>query len=335
MGGFLMCALVGCGSSEQTLISLKPMLLLGMVSTIQIRRYAWVVELLLRRKSITIRELNEEWSRSTLVEYPNEKLNRKSWYKCFEDICIIYGIIIEGERKGGLSRWRIINPEFLTDNKVEAWMLASVAHRNMLESCLCMHNRSDIEGFPSENGMLQPIAQAMKENRKLQISYLRYCERIPIEYVVEPYFIKTFNHRFYVLCKSEAGEYVMFSFDRIKSIEILKDRFDFPADIYAEDFFQETLGPTIPADDVKPRYIIIRATGVARFSLLDVPIHKSQSLIFEGYDYTDFSIRIRPTDDFFCSILQHAGQLEIISPNDVRQTIKERLQKALSAYEVG
>ena len=304
-----------------------------MVTIIQIQRYAWVVELLLRRKSLSIREINDAWSRSSLVEFPDEKMNRKSWYKCFDDICIIYGIIIEGEKKGGLSRWHIMNPEFLQENNVEAWMLACMAHRNLLVECLGMYHRVDIEGFPSENGMLKPIALAMKEKRKMEITYRRYGNSQPKEYVVEPYFIKTYNHRFYVVCKSEKGDFLVFSFDRILSTKMLEAHFVYPSELSAQEFFDESFGVMIPPEDVKAKKIVIRAKGDAGYYLQDVPLHKSQKLIGQGDGYADFSIRIKPTDDFIGAILQQADRLEIISPKEVRQRIKDKLKDTLKAYE--
>ena len=305
-----------------------------MVTTTQIRRYAWVVELLLRRKKLTIKEINEEWSRSSLVEYFDEKLDRKVWYKCFEDIGMIYGIIIEATKNANYSQWYIMNPDALRGRDVQKWMLGCVAQRNLLEECMGMYNRTDIEGFPSENGMLQPIVQAMKDNRKLEVQYRKYGRNIPKRYIVEPYFIKTYNHRFYVLCKFDTGHYYTLSFDRILEVRILKDHFNFPNDLFAQDFFEDAFGVMIPSGEQPPMDIVIRAKGDARYYLEDVPLHKSQSIIKEGKDFADFEVHIRPTEDFIGAILQQGERLEILSPVNVRKRIKERLEKALQPYLV-
>lgn len=338
MGGFL-CTLSldsGMSGTEVCLHEAHAFYLYkSMVTTTQIRRYAWVVELLLRRKRLTIKEINDEWARSSLVDYFGEKLNRKVWYKCFEDIAMIYGILIEidSEKKNShYSKWYIMNPEALRERNVEQWMLACVAHRNLLEECLGMYNRTDIEGFPSENGMLEPIVQAMRENRKLEITYRRYGYSHPKQYVVEPYFIKTYQHRFYVLCKIATGHFFTLSFDRINDVTMLKDHFNYPNDLFAQDFFEDAFGVMIPPEDVKPLDIIVRAKGDAKFYLMDVPLHKSQQVVTEEADYADFSIHIRPTEDFIGAVLQQGERLEIMKPLTVRQGIKERLTKALQPY---
>lgn len=306
-----------------------------MITTSQVKRFAWVVELLLRRKQLTIKEISDEWSRSSLSGFTDEIMNRKSWYKCFDDIGMVYGILILAERKGGQSYWYILNPEVLQGKDVQNWMLACVAHRNLLEDCLGLYNRIDIEGFPSENGMLKHVTLAMRGGRRLAVTYRKYgcCE--PKQYVVDPYFIKTYNHRFYVLCKNDKGNYFSLSFDRIEEATVLNDRFSLPVELNAKDFFTDSFGVMIPPEDVKAFEIVIRAKGDARFYLKDTPLHHSQRLFKETKYYADFKLHLRPTEDFIGAILQQGDRLEIISPKYLRERMKERLRKALEAYEVG
>ncbi len=303
-----------------------------MITTSQVKRFAWVVELLLSRKQLSIREISDEWSRSSLSGFTNDIMDRKSWYKCFDDICMVYGILIIAERKGGQSYWYILNPEVLQGKDVQIWMLACVAHRNLLEDCLGLYNRIDIEGFPSENGILKPVTLAMRGGRRLAVTYRKYGCYEPKQYVVDPYFIKTYNHRFYVLCKNDKGNFFSLSFDRIEEATVLNDRFTFPVEIYAKDFFTDSFGVMIPPEEVKAFDIVIRAKGDARFYLKDTPLHHSQRLFKETEYHADFKLHLRPTEDFIGAILQQGDRLEIISPKPLRLRIKERLRKALEAY---
>ena len=303
-----------------------------MVTTTQIKRYAWVVELLLRRRALTITQINEEWLRSSLAENDIESPNRKTWYRCFEDIGMIYGILIEVSSKKEGSKWRIINRDALKGKQIQEWMISCVAHRNLLEECLGMYNRTDIEGFPSENGMLEPITRAMKENRKIEVWYKRYGRAEAKHYVVEPYFIKTYNHRFYVLCKFATGHFFTLSFDRIEDVNILEDKFNFPNDLFAASYFYDSYGVMLPKDGSEAVDVIIRAKGDAMFYLEDVPLHHSQRVVNEDPNYTDFEVHIKVTDDFIGAILHQGDRLEIMSPQPVRERIKGCLEKALAPY---
>ena len=302
-----------------------------MVTTTQIKRYAWVVELLYKRQ-LNIKQINEAWLRSSLSKNDTEKPDRKTWYKCFEDIGMIYGILIDVSPKTQGSKWHIINKEALKGKDIQDWMLSCVAHRNLLEEFLGMYNRTDIEGFPSENGMLEPIAKAMHENRKIEVCYQRYGRSEVKQYIVEPYFIKTYNHRFYVLCKFDTGHFFTLSFDRIRDVRILKDKFSFPNDLFAQDFFQDSFGVMIPNNGEVAQDVVVRAKGTARFYLEDVPLHRSQHIIKEGKDFADFKLHLKVTDDFIGAVMHQADGLEIVSPESVRGRIKMKLEKTLALY---
>ncbi len=302
-----------------------------MVTTTQIRRYAWVVDLLLRKKGLTLRQINNEWARSSLTDYFGASLNRKVWYKCFEDIGMIYGIIIETDQQAENSKWRIVNKEDLWENNIIEWMLGSARCRNVLENCMSMNKRIDIEGFPSENGRLDPITRAMKDNRKIEVIYRKYGEA-PKPFVCEPYFIKTYNHRFYVLCKFDTGHFYTLSFDRILDIQVLKEKFNFPSDLFAQEFYDNAFGVMMPKPGTQAVDIIIRAKDNARYYYEDVPMHRSQRIVKSTKDYEDFFIHIWPTNDFIGFILQQGDRLEVLSPESVRLEVRQRLQSALNQY---
>jgi hypothetical protein len=65
---------------------------------------------------------------------------------------------------------------------------------------------------------------------------------------------------------------------------------------------------------------------------MDKPLHKSQRIIKEGDGYADFMIHIFATNDFFGAIMQKGDRLEIVSPENVRNKIKEKLGKAYHQY---
>ena len=305
-----------------------------MVTTTQIKRYAWVVELLLRRKRLTISQISNEWLRSSLADNDIEQPNRKTWYKCFEDIGMIYGILIEVSSKKEGSKWCIINPEVLKGQDIQKWMLSCVAHRNLLEECLGMYNRTDIEGFPSENGMLDPIARAMKDNRKIKVWYKRYGRSNPKHYIVDPYFIKTYFHRFYVLCKFDTGLFYTLSFDRMVEVQVTNDKFNFPNDLFAQDYFQDSFGVVVPNNGEEAIDIVVRAKGDAVYYLEDVPLHHSQQIIKETKEYADFKVHIRLTNDFIGAILHQGDRLEVMSPKPVREKVMLCLERALAPYHV-
>ena len=179
--------------------------------------------------------------------------------------------------------------------------------------------------------MLEPVTRAMKNNCKMEVIYKRYGHN-PKRHIVEPYFIKTYNHRFYVLCKFDTGNFFTLSFDRILEVKVLKGHFNFPNNLFAEDFFINSFGVMIPPGDVKPLDIILRAKSDERFYLKDIPLHGSQQIVREELEYVDFSYHIIPTEDFIGAVMQQGDRLEVIAPEEFRNKVKTRLEKAYYQY---
>lgn len=135
-----------------------------------------------------------------------------------------------------------------------------------------------------------------------------------------------------MLCKFENAHFFTLSFDRILEVKVLKEHFNFPNDLFAQEFFEDSFGVMIPGEKQEVQDIVIRAKGDARFYLQDIPLHHSQHIVREDEDSADFKVHIRATEDFIGAVLQQGDRLEIISPRNVRVHMRERLQNALAPY---
>jgi predicted DNA-binding transcriptional regulator YafY len=115
-------------------------------------------------------------------------------------------------------------------------------------------------------------------------------------------------------------------------VKVLKGHFNFPNNLFAEDFFVNSFGVMIPPGDVKPLDIILRAKSDERFYLKDIPLHGSQQIVREELEYVDFSYHLVPSNDFIGAILHQGDRLEVIAPKDLRNQVKTQLEKAYNLY---
>ena len=186
-------------------------------------------------------------------------------------------------------------------------------------------------GLRSDDHLRQIVA-AMKDNRPLQVSYRRYGSDEPRRWTLEPYCIKLFRRRWYLLGHFPEGGYLVLSFDRILTLTPTDDTFAIDPHFDAEAFFAEYYG--VMTDERIPlQRIVLRAYGNERYSLRDLPLHPSQRVVAEGHDHVDFEVRLRPTSDFLAQILSRGRWLKVISPDDIVQQTKALLQETVKGYE--
>lgn len=302
-----------------------------MVSENIIKRYAWVINLLISRGKATLVQINEAWLRSYLAENDRETFSRITWYRAFDEIHNIFGIHIKVDRTHHRYDWYIANPEVITNNAIDKWMLSSLQYQNMIRDCLKVYDRVLLEDFPSEGGLLSPIIDAIKSNLKIKLQYRKYGEQGYSQRTLCPYAIKTYKHRFYVLAR-ERKKLKIFAFDRIYDLQLTNEHFRLPANWSAHVFFYHIYGVMLPKETDKPERVTIKAYYDAPYYLRDVPLHHTQQEGVSTDDYTIFKYDLYISKDFIGDIIQQQYRLEVISPQWLRDEVQSILKKTLNLY---
>ena len=152
-----------------------------------ISKYVWVIETIHRRQKISFKELNEKWLRDDIsrgVEIPKRTFD--NWRSAIWDM---FGISIANENRGEY-RYYIENVDDITKNGLRSWLYNTFCVSNALANSQCVKDRIILEYVPSGQNYLQPIIEAMKENRVLNITYHSYWKNEENNFDVQPYCVK-------------------------------------------------------------------------------------------------------------------------------------------------
>lgn len=294
------------------------------------KEYIWLVNTIYKAKKITLEEINQQWMKTEMsggLPLPRSSFNRHK--DAIEDI---FGIYIECERVGGY-KYYIGNAKVLEEDTIQNWMLSTLSVSNIISECRRIHDRIILEPTPSDGEYLQRVIEAMKENVLINFTYQKYGADTIKEVVVEPYLVKLFHRRWYLICRyPETKEFRTFSFDRILNVESTSIRFKMDEAFNANEFFNNCFG-IVKDDQTKMERIVIRAYQNERYYLRDLPMHHSQKLMNEGEDYADYEYNLCPTLDFFGYLLSRGSYIKVLEPQWVADKIKNMLLKAAKRYE--
>ena len=293
------------------------------------KEYIWLVNTIHKAGSISLAEINEKWRDTEMSG--GIPMARTTFNRHKDAIQDIFGIYIECNRKNNY-RYYIGNEEVLSEDSVQNWMLSTLSVSNLISESLSLQHRILLEHIPSDGSGLRAIIQAMKQSNRVEILYKRYSASEGKRFMVEPYCIKLFRRRWYLLAKFPKEGFAMFSFDRIYEVNILTEKFTTDADFDAAHFFDECFGVVI-GDNSKAERIILRAYGLEKFYLRDLPLHHSQKETKETDEYADFEYQLRPTEDFKGYILSRGQWLKVIHPQWLAENICESLHKIIEKYE--
>ena len=93
----------------------------------------------------------------------------------------------------------IDNPDALENDSVNQWLLDSFAVSNLLMDNRSISDRIMLEDVPSGRYYLEIITSAMRENRQIVIDYEDFFGNTIQGLKVNPYFIRLFKRRWYVM----------------------------------------------------------------------------------------------------------------------------------------
>ena len=179
------------------------------------KEYIWLVNTIYRAGKISLVDINKKWIRTEMsggVEIPRTTFNRHK--EAIEDI---FGIYIDCDRKDGY-RYYIGNGKVLREDTVQNWMLSTLTVSNIIGESMSLQHRIVLENIPSDGEYLELVIKAMKEGKRVSITYRRYQSSDAKTFTLSPYCIKLFRQRWYLLAKFDDGGFAIFSFDRIEDI---------------------------------------------------------------------------------------------------------------------
>ena len=289
------------------------------------QQYIWLVNTLRQYKRLSLEEINDLWVNDQVIG--GSPLTRASFYRHKDAILNMFGIVIECDLDRGY-KYYIANPEVLDDESIERWMLSTMTVNTVLSDSVSLRQRILLENVPAGEEYLQTIIQAIKANRRLLITYQRFGTA-SYEKTISPYALKLFHQRWYLLAFT-GRHYATYSLDRMLAVCLSDETFEVPEDFSPQDYFSEYFG--VLTDDTPLEHIVIRAYGRTPDYLRTLPLHASQRELSKTYEYTDFTIDIRPTADFIGQLLNHADGLEVLKPAPLRLKIRKLLEGTLNRY---
>lgn len=296
----------------------------------QLPKYTWLIETIRRAGKISHKDLSDKWQRHKELS-DCRPLHRATFNRWRDAIFDQFSIIIECQKTGGYLYY-IANPEDIDEDKLKKWMLDSFAVGNIIGENLSLKGRIVVDEIPSGRDHLTTLLEAMKENRIVEITYKPFGHNHGYTFCIEPFCVKLFENRWYVLGRNNKGEMRVYGLDRMEQIVSTPETFKLPKDFSTDDFFSTRYGIVI-GHKVKPEPIILRAYGAHKYYLQSLPLHHSQKMIEDCGGYADFELFLSPTYDFVMKLLQVGSMVEVLSPTTLRRDMKAWIKDMYNLYK--
>ena len=216
----------------------------------------------------------------------------------------------------------------ITSRMLEAFdMFNALNLTNDFESFVHFEKRKP-QGADHFYGLLHGI----KNHFLIRFNYLKYYEGEISKREVEPYALKEFKSRWYLLAKDLKDEKTKtFGLDRIAELEIGKKRFEWPLDFNVNVLFRNSFGIINPTDG-KCEEVTLSFDAFQGKYIKSFPLHHTQQVLEDNADETIIKLSVNITYDFIMELLSYGDRVKIISPPSLKKSICENYAKALKQY---
>lgn len=293
------------------------------------RYYIWLVETIYSAGRISREEINRRWARSRLNSDQSNEIPERTFHNWKHAIEDLFEIIIECDRKTG--SYYILNADEMNAGGIRTWLLNTFAVNNLINESHRIKGQILFEHIPSGQRFLTPIIEAMRDHRRIRLTYKSFRHDDPSTFSVSPYCVKVYQQRWYMLALSEGyPKPYIYALDRMEGIELLNEAYQLPAGFDPEAYFRPVMG--VSGMEEKCEVVRIRVLDWQVPYLRTLPLHPSQKEILKEDDYSVFEYCLVPNYEFRQEVFRNMSGMEVLSPAWLRKDIQTEAEAIVSQY---
>lgn len=299
----------------------------------------WIVNLLTRHKALTLANINDYWTSDTDIS-DGKPMQRRTFYNYVGAIYSLLHVVIECDRRDGF-RYKITDRD--NDDQAAQWLMQSFAATEAIAGSSDLRDRILLETIPSGQEYLSLITEAMRTNCKITFVYQQFSEGSSHTVTeAEPYCIKLYHQRWYVLVKEyrtllvsheKVAEMHIYALDRILSLNITDHTFRLDPDFDAQQYFRYAFGTRVEKDN-PPCKVVLRVTAQQAPYLRTLPLHHSQREVETTDEYSIFELEVALTVELYMQILYYGSNIEVLAPTELHDIIHNQIVDMADLYGI-
>ena len=289
-----------------------------------INRYVWFVTTIYNRGPITLEEIQRRFESHF---GHGEELSERQFHRYTDAVEELFDIEIKYSRSQ--RGYVIADREGIDNMGMRKWLIQTFSVNNILHESQELKNRILFENVPSGQQHLTTIVDAMRESVALSMTYQSFGRSEPSTFEVEPYCVKLFEQRWYMLARSEGYDDLrIYALDRIKALDTIERKFKLPKKFDAEKFFEDYYGIIIGDEDFEVEPVALKVDWWQSKYIRTLPLHHSQVEVERGEDYSIFEYRLCPTFDFQQKLLSMGDSVGVLAPVLLKDILRKKAEKS-------
>lgn len=184
------------------------------------------------------------------------------------------------------------------------------------------------QGTENFHGLLH----AIKNQLQISFTYQKYWEVELTHRIVEPYALKEFRNRWYLLANDLKDQQVKsFAFDRLTNLEITPKRFKSSRNFDVNEYYKFCFGIISPSDHELHEVILTFDPTQGKY-IKSLPLHETQEILVDNDQEVRIKLKVYLTYDFLMEVLSYGENVKVIEPVSLIESLKTNYLNALNQY---
>lgn len=263
------------------------------------------------------------------------KFSKKTFERDKKSIAEILGFEISYSRKN--------NAYYISDEELENSQDSVFDNLLLVQAYRETKDKTDIMFFEDRKSRglhhLHGLVHAIINRKVISICYQSFSMDHKNTVVLEPYALKEFRHRWYVLAKefsrdasasSVTGAMKSYGLDRISELEIKKSTFKRENFDVAKEY--NDLFGIISKNEHALEEVVLSFDAHQGKYIKSLPLHHSQEVLIDDEKEFQIKLTLYPTYDFEREVLSHGNRVKIIAPESFKNHLKKEVETMLKNF---
>ena len=281
----------------------------------------------LRRNPCTWAEMEDYLAYKSELDGSNFNISKRTFERDVIDIREIYNIDIQYNSSQRV--YQIDLNEQVNERILEAYDTFNALN---LSDRLSQHIHFE-QRRPQGTQNLHGFLHAIQNQLQIRFIYHKYWEGEFTNRRAEPYALKEFRNRWYILAKDlDDNKTKTFALDRLTDLEFTNKRFEFPEGFDVNQYFKDYFGITAWQKG-NPQKIVLSFNAFQGKYIKSLPLHHSQEVLVDNAEEFRIKLWLNPTHDLEMELLSYGENLKVLEPKSLVEKMKKRLKACLARYE--
>ncbi len=292
-----------------------------------ITRYSLIIKKL-RKNPATFNEISEYLSLESELQEYNFNVSKRTFKRDIEDISSLYNIDIVYDFSRKMYCIDFDEQPDVNERIFEAFDTFNALNISDRLSDYIHFEKRRPQGTENLYGLLH----AIKNKVQISFTYLKFWEDNISLRVAEPYALKEFRNRWYVLANDLKDNRVKsFALDRLSDLGITNKKFQLPNNFNLNEHFKFSFGIISP-NGHEPQEVILSFDPVQGKYIKTLPLHESQVILKDNEQELLIKLSLYITHDFFMEVLSFGENVKVIQPESLISDLKRTYKTVLKLY---